>query len=377
MSNKKLLFVVNVDWFFVSHRLSIAKQAIESGYEVHIATGITDHYQLLVESGVKVHPLKLHRSNSGLILLLSELIEIYSVIRTVSPDIVHLVTIKPVLLGGIASRLAKVPAVVFSISGLGHIFLSSGWRATLRMQLVSLLYRLALGNKNRTVIFQNQDDRGKLDGVVKNIAKHSVQIPGSGVDLSLFKYTPMSSDVAVVALPSRLLAEKGVYEFVEAAKIVNKPKKIARFVLVGDVDQHNPSSVTPAEIRYWKNQGAVEILGWRDDIHSVLSSATIIALPSYREGFPKALIEAAACGRAVVTTDVPGCRDAIEEGLTGILVPVKDANSLAKAIKSLLDDPERCAEMGRAGRKRAEDIFDVNMVVEKHMEIYQELLSCQ
>ena len=181
----------------------------------------------------------------------------------------------------------------------------------------------------------------------------------------------------VVALPSRLLAEKGVYEFVEAAKIVNKPKKIARFVLVGDVDQHNPSSVTPAEIRYWKNQGAVEILGWRDDIHSVLSSATIIALPSYREGFPKALIEAAACGRAVVTTDVPGCRDAIEEGLTGILVPVKDANSLAKAIKSLLDDPERCAEMGRAGRKRAEDIFDVNMVVEKHMEIYQELLSCQ
>ena len=216
-----------------------------------------------------------------------------------------------------------------------------------------------------------------LNKVVKNISNHSILIQGSGVDLSVFKASPLPSGVPVVILPSRMLTEKGVYEFVEAAKIVNNSKKMARFVLVGDIDQFNPSSVSQDELSAWENMGVVEGLGFCDDMHSVLSIATIITLPSYREGFPKAIIEAAACGRAVVTTDVPGCRDAIEDGVTGLLVPVRDAKALAKAIISLLDDRERCAEMGRAGRRRAEQLFDVNFVVEKHMEIYHELLSCQ
>jgi len=377
MSNKKLLFVVNVDWFFVSHRLAIAEKAILSGYEVHIATGITHHHQLLTNAGLRVHPLKLHRSKSGFMSLVKECIEIYSIIRAVSPDIVHLVTIKPVLLGGIASRIAKVPAIVLAISGLGHIFLSTGWAANLRRKFVILLYRAALSNNNHVIIFQNCDDMAILNKVVKNISNHSILIQGSGVDLSVFKASPLPSGVPVVILPSRMLTEKGVYEFVEAAKIVNNSKKMARFVLVGDIDQFNPSSVSQDELSAWENMGVVEGLGFCDDMHSVLSIATIITLPSYREGFPKAIIEAAACGRAVVTTDVPGCRDAIEDGVTGLLVPVRDAKALAKAIISLLDDRERCAEMGRAGRRRAEQLFDVNFVVEKHMEIYHELLSCQ
>jgi len=377
MSNKKLLYVVNVDWFFISHRFAIAKKAILSGYEVHIATGITRHHQLLTDAGLRVHPLKLHRSNSGFMSLVKECIEIYSVIRAVSADIVHLVTVKPVLLGGIASRMAKAPAVVLAISGLGHIFLSTGWAANLRKKFVILLYRAALRNKNHTVIFQNCDDMAMLNKVVNNISNHSILIRGSGVDLSVFEISPLPTGVPVVILPSRLLSEKGVYEFVEAAKIVNNSMKIARFVIAGDIDQFNPSSVSQDDLLLWEKRGIVEVFGWCDDMHSVLSTATIIALPSYREGFPKALIEAAACGKAIVTTDVPGCRDAIEDGVTGLLVPVRDANALAKAIMSLLDDPERCAEMGRAGRRRAEELFDVNLVVQKHMEIYQELLSCQ
>ena len=377
MNNKKLLFVVNVDWFFVSHRLSIAKQAQKVGYDVHLATGITDQHQLIVDSGIVVHPLRLHRSNSGLISVLREFIEIYSVVRSISPDVVHLVTIKPVLLGGIASRLARVPAVVTAISGLGYIFVANGFAAFMQKKLVSMLYRTALGNKNQKIIFQNINDKNQIAEVVPSIFYRSILIPGSGVDLSTFINTSQPSGLPIVMLASRLLKEKGVYEFVEAAKLVNHQERIARFVLVGDPDSLNPSSVQQSELEYWKDQQVVELIGWSSEMQDVISSATIVTLPSfYGEGLPKILIEAAACGRAVVTTDHPGCRDAIEENVTGLLVPIKDANALANAIRSLLNDPQRRAEMGRAGRKRAEEIFDVNMVVGKHMEIYQELLSC-
>ena len=375
---RRLLFIVNVDWFFVSHRFEIATKAAHYGYEVHIAARITDKHHFLIESGMNIHPLKLHRSNSGFFSLLYEFIEIYSVIRSVSPDIVHLVTIKPVLLGGIASRLTKVPAVVSAVSGLGHIFVSVGFFAYLRKKIVSMLYRAALGNKNQSVIFQNRSDMGLLNSVVGNISNSSILIPGSGVDLSVFVKTHLPIGKPIVMLASRLLKEKGVYEFVEAANIVNKTKKIARFVLVGSADSLNPSSILQSELDDWQKKGVIELVDWLDSMHEVISTATIVTLPSfYGEGLPKVLIEAAACGRAVITTDHPGCRDAIEEGVTGLLVPVKDANALAKALKLLLSDPERCAEMGRAGRKRAEELFDVNLVVEKHMEIYQELLSSQ
>ena len=378
MSNKKLLFVVNVDWFFVSHRLDIAKQAIKYGYEVHIATGITDMSQLLVESGLKVHPLKLHRSNSGFFSLLQEFIQIYSVIREVSPSIVHLVTIKPVLLGGIASRLTKVPVLVSAVSGLGYIFVSAGIASYLRKKLVLMLYRTAFGHKNQSVIFQNLDDREQLKKVVKNIVSRSLIIPGSGVDLSVYVYSPLPSGIPIVMLASRLLKDKGVYEFVKAAQIVNQSQKIAHFVLVGEPDPLNPSTVTKSELDHWKERGTIELVGWSSAMHDLISSASIVALPSfYGEGLPKILIEAAACGRAVVTTDHPGCRNAIEDGITGLLVPVRDANALAKAIMSLLDNPKRCAEMGRAGRRRAEKLYDENLVVEKHMDIYQGLLSCR
>jgi len=377
MKRVKLLFVINVDWFFVSHRLAIARYACKAGYEVHIATGITDQYSLLVDSALIVHPLNLHRSKSGVISVFQELLEIYSVIRSVSPDVVHLVTIKPVLLGGIASRLAHVPAVVTAISGLGYTFVAKGVAAYLRKKLVSLLYRTALGNKKQTIIFQNNDDREQLSEVFHDIYKRSVIIPGSGVNLSKFICKPIPSGIPIVMLASRLLKEKGVYEFVEAAKLVNHQERIARFVLVGDPDPLNPSTVQQSELDYWKDQQIIELIGWSNKMQDLISSATIVTLPSfYGEGLPKILIEAAACGRAVVTTDHPGCRDAIEENVTGLLVPIKDANALANAIRSLLNDPQRRAEMGRAGRKRAEEIFDVNMVVRKHMEIYQELLSC-
>jgi len=371
---KKLLFIINVDWFFLSHRLPIAVEAIRQGYEVHIATTITDKLEQLAKSGMIVHPLKIHRSNGGINVVFSEFLEMLSVIRVVVPDVVHLVTIKPVLLGGIAARVAGVPAVVSAVSGLGFVFVNNGFVALLRRKVISLFYRLAFGHSHQRVIFQNVDDQNHLSKLAQLSADKSVLIHGSGVDLSLYRIKPLPEGVPIVLLAARLLGDKGVREFVGAAELVNHLALRARFVLVGRGDPLNPASIQQSELDGWKENGIVDLWGYRDDMPQVLACATIVVLPSYYgEGLPKVLIEAAACGRAVITTDHPGCRDSIEDGVTGLLVPVRNAKAIANAVLDLLDDPQRCREMGRAGRERAEGMFDVKQVVVEHMGIYEEL----
>jgi len=373
---KKLLFIVNVDWFFLSHRLPIAVEAIRQGYEVHIATNITGGLDQLEKNGLIVHPLNIHRSHSGVNVIFFEFFEVLSVIRVVTPDVVHLVTIKPVLLGGIAARMVSVPAVVSAISGLGFVFVKRGVVARLRRKVIMFLYRLALGHRSQKVIFQNIDDQSQLYKFTALTADRSVLIHGSGVDLSLYSMEPLPDGIPTVLLAARLLGDKGVREFVHAAELVNRSVFRANFVLVGEIDPLNPASIQQRELDGWKEDGVVECWGYRDDMAQVISSATIFVLPSYYgEGLPKVLIEAAACGRAVITTDHPGCRDAIEDGVTGLLVPVRNADAIANTVLALLDDPQRCEGMGRAGRKRAEEMFDVKQVVAEHMAIYKELLS--
>jgi glycosyltransferase involved in cell wall biosynthesis len=371
---KRLLFIVNVDWFFISHRLPIAIEAIKQGYEVHIVTTVTDKLDLLEESGIVVHDLNLNRSSIGFSVL-TELWRFFSIIRNIKPDIVHLVTIKPVLLGGIASRLARVPAVVSAISGLGFIFNSQGPIAFIRYKLISLLYYLALGHKNQRVIFQNNDDKSKLCKIRDNVCDRSVLIRGSGVNLSLYSVVENNNSPLVVMMASRLLSSKGVKEFIQAAELVNKNNKKVRFVLVGDVDLSNPESINNSELDQWKLEGFVEIWGYRGDMYKVVPEADIVVLPSYYgEGLPKILIEAAACGRAVITTNHPGCRDAVEFD-TGVLVPIKDHIALADAIQDLIQDSKKRQRMGKAGRRLAEKEFSVEKVVANHIQIYQELLS--
>jgi len=201
-------------------------------------------------------------------------------------------------------------------------------------------------------------------------------IRGSGVDLVQYGHTPLPSGVpVVVVLAARLLADKGVREFVQAARLLKQQGVSARFCLVGSIDPANPASLADAELTQWANDGVVELWGQRSDMPEVLSSAYMVVLPSYREGFPKVLLEAAACGRVVVTTDVPGCREAIDPGVTGVLVPVRNAAALADALKGLINDPVRCQAMGNAGRVLAERAFDVRQVVAAHLRIYQELID--
>lgn len=371
----KLMFVVNVDWFFLSHRLPIALEAKRRGYEVHIATGLTDKLQELESLGLIVHPLALSRSGAGVGNAARTLRQLLEVFREVRPDIVHLVTIKPVLLGGVAARMARVPAVVAAVSGLGFVFLARGLKASLRRTIVGALYRLALGHGNERVIFQNSEDLRSVTRMAGLPREKVALIRGSGVDLTAYQQVPEPSGVPVVLLAARLLADKGVNEFVEAARLLRQRGVALRMVLVGTVDPANPASLDPARIDGWVAEGLVECWGHRRDMPAVLAAATVVVLPSYREGLPKVLAEAAACGRPVVTTDVPGCRDAIEADVTGLLVPPRDSAALANAISSLLSDPGKRARMGAAGRRLAENAFDVNQIVAAHLAVYQELVT--
>lgn len=377
---KKILFIVNVDWFFLSHRLPVAKEAKQRGLEVGIACGLTQSHSRLQEHGFMIHPLKIERSSTNPVRALGSFFELYRLLKVTKPDLVHLVTIKPVLLGGIAARLAGVPSVVMAVSGLGFVFVANGIFASIRRLLVTGLYRLAMGHRNLKVIFQNADDKASLVKRTSLPVSKTAMIRGSGVDLCQYIVCPPPTNDRVVVLAARLLLDKGVGEFVEAARILRRryfgSGTVVRFVLVGEPDFDNPTSVTIAQLNAWMVEGAIEHWGHRSDMPAVLSAASIVTLPSYYgEGLPKVLIEAAACGRAVVTTDHPGCRDAIEPGVSGVLVPVRDAQALAVAIQDLLDHPEKCAAMGRAGRKLAERAFDVNQVVDAHLRIYDELIA--
>jgi glycosyltransferase involved in cell wall biosynthesis len=372
---KKLLFVVNVDWFFLSHRLPIALAAQESGFEVHIAAGITDKLEELRSHGLTVHSLRLLRGGAGILNAIETIFDLRRIILQIRPDVVHLVTIKPVLLGGLVARWMGVPVLVSAVSGLGSVFLAQGFRAQLRQRLTLHLYKLALRHDNQIVIFQNTDDRDTLINSTGLTDSKVELICGSGVDLTRFTPIPEGPGDPVVLFPARLLADKGIYEFVDAARMIRQKGIVARFVLVGLVDIANPTSVAHTQLDTWLSEGVVEHWGYRSDMPKVLACANIVALPSYREGMPKALQEAAACGRAVITTDVPGCRDAIQPGVTGLLVPVREASRLAQAIELLLADPEMRKAMGLAGRRLAEQDFDVRSVVNKHLAVYQRLLA--
>ncbi len=366
---KKLLFIVNVDWFFVSHRMPIALAAIKQGFEVHLACAVTDKKSLLESHGIIVHPLELSRSGVGFLNELKSLIQLFFVIRAIKPYIAHSVTIKPVLYGNIVARLLRVPVRVSSISGLGYAFIASGTKAKLLRLFIAKLYKLALGGA-KAVVFQNTADRDTLKqlGVIK--ACQEVFIRGSGVDLSVYSVVNEPQHTPVIMLVARLLIDKGVNEFVAAASLVKSKQADIRMVLVGDIDLGNPKSISFQKLQEWVASGIIEHWGYRVDVAQTIAKANVIVLPSYREGLPKSLIEAAACGRAVITTDVPGCRDAIEANKTGLLVPVKTVEPLAEAMLTLINNDQLRHEFAIRARELAEEAFDINDVINIHIDIY-------
>lgn len=370
-----ILFVVNTPEFFLSHRLSVAVAAQQAGFEVHVASAEGVGVAEIKEIGFFHHVISFTRSGQNFAIEFKTFLSLSCLFLKVNPSLVHLVTIKPVVYGGIAAYLTGVKSIVAAVSGLGTVFLKNSPFARFRRWLVSALYRVALNHDNLIVIFQNPDDVVTLSAFASLDSKKARLIRGSGVSLNDFPFLSEPSGVPVVVMAARLLKDKGVFEYVQAARLLKARGIRVELRLVGSPDPGNPSSITQLELDQWLSEGAVKFLGYRSDIAAQYANSNIVCLPSYREGLPKSLVEAAACGRAVITTDVPGCRDAITPDVTGILVPVKDYVALADAVQYLIEHPTVRMSMGWAGRKLAESAFAIESVVEQHMDIYWELLT--
>lgn len=373
----KIIYIVNVDWFFISHRLPIALEALKQGYEIHIFAKDTGKMEHLKSLGINTYPINLERGSVNPFQSLKLLLDLKKKITSIQPDVVHLVTIKPVLIGGLAAILAKVSSIVYAISGLGFIFTNTMLKAKILRLGIIPVYRLALSAKNKTVIVQNLDDLRILRQYISIPESQTVLIPGSGVDLQQFDVQPLPLRNKIVLMACRLLADKGVYEFHKSALLLKEKYPDVRFVLVGGIDPDNPASLTEQELNEWVQKGDLEWWGHQSNMPEILSQATVIVLPSYREGMPKVLLEAQALGRPIVTTDVPGCREAIDDGKTGFLVQVKNEQSLANAIEKLITNDDLCLEFSHNARVLAEQKFDIKQVVKTHMNIYKNLVQSQ
>lgn len=375
-ARRRLLYVVNDTPYFVLHWLDRALAARHHGYQVHVAGSAGAGVDRVTSAGLPFHAVAFTRGRSGLLTEGRALRALTALYAALEPDVVHHITIKPVIYGSLAARWRGVRAVVNTVPGLGYVFGQEGWRAAIERAAVKRAYRIVLAHARSRVIFENPDDyRDFLDWRLIGPTQGLV-ISGAGVDVD--KFHPRASKVDAgpprIVLASRLLWDKGVGVFVEAASLVKRTHPDARMVLVGTNDPDSPASIPEEQLQRWADSGVVEWWGRRDDMPDLLSNATIVCLPSYyREGIPRVLIEAAACGRPIVTTDAPGCREIVRQGENGLLVPVKDPVALARAITDLLDDRTRCDRMGQAGRARAEAEFGSEQVVTQTLAVYDEL----
>lgn len=364
----KLLYLVTEDWYFVSHRLPLAVAAQLAGFDVAVATREGPSADAIRSAGIRLVPFVLSRRGGN---PLWEVGALWNLYRREQPDLVHHVALKPVMFGALAARLAGVPAQVNAVAGLGWLFTTSrGFVRLVRPALRWLLARL-LDRPHSVTIVQNPEDRTLLEqsGVA---AERLRLIRGAGVDLQIFHPLPPPPEPVCIVLAARMLWDKGVGEFVEAARRLDEAGVSARFLLVGDPDPANPSSVPESTLRSWDGQHGVEWRGREEDMPSALQAAHIACLPSYREGLPKSLLEAAACGLPIVTTDAPGCREVVLDGVNGLLVPVRDAAALAEALEKLIIDGALRRRMGAQSRARAVEEFGMENVITQTLAVYRE-----
>lgn len=369
----KVLFLVSEDWYFWSHRLGLARAAKASGCEVVVATRVHACGRGIESEGFKLYPINLRRGGMNPFADAWAVFELARLYARERPDIVHQVAAKPILCGTIAARLAGVRCIVNAFAGLGFLFIRTGWRAQLLRWLVLGAYRLAMPRRGMKAVFQNEEDAEIFvrSGVIPR--NDAVLIRGAGVDESHFVPTPEPEGPPLVVMPSRMLWDKGVGEFVEAVRILRAKGVRARFCLVGDRDPENPASIHDERLVRWREEGVVEWRGRREDMPQLLSESAIICLPSYREGLPKSLLEASAAGRPIVATDVPGCRHVVRHEVNGLLVPPRDSAALAGALERLLRDKALRLRLGLNGRAIVVADFSEKLVVERTLELYREL----
>lgn len=373
--NHKILFIIVEDRYFLSHRLHLAQYAIKKGYQVGLLCKISKHKEFLENEGIQVFDWSLVRGSFNLFFEIKAIYEILITLLKFAPDVLHAVALKPVIYASFASKLVFLKSRVFALGGLGFIFSSDKILAKLLRPLIVLVLKFTFsGNKSRLII-QNIDDKRTLINL-KVIREEKIDlIKGAGVDMKIFSFIKEPSQIPEVILPARLLWDKGVGEFVLAADILKKRGINAKFTLLGETDPHNPECIPDDQIEDWKKEGAVDVAGFQDDMAKCIQNCAVVCLPSYREGLPKSLLEAASCGRPIITTDVPGCREIVQDGVNGYLVPSKDPDLLAEALSRLLTDRKLREVMGLKGREFVEREFSAEIVALKTEKIWNSLLN--
>ena len=375
MKKARILFVTNVDWFFISHRLVIAEEAQKRGFEVIVAAEDTGRSQEIRDKGIQFINLSISRSGTNPFKEFKTLINFYNVYKKINPDVVHHITLKPVIYGSIIAKLLRIRGVVNAISGLGYNFTTG--RQSFVQKAMLYIMRFGFSRKNLVIIFQNENDQEELTdlGIIKS-TNEIVRIKGSGVDLQKYFESPFPSFNRIkILLPSRMLWDKGVKELREASNILReKYSNKIEFILSGLADEDNKAGVSTSYLKGWDDGGYVKWIGYQKNMFKIYQNSHIVVLPSYREGMPKSLLEACAVGRAIVTTNAIGCKETVDEGVNGFKVPVANSTDLANALEQLINNHDLIKQMGHNSRAKAEKEFDVKNVVEKHIEIYNSLL---
>ncbi len=363
---------VNSARFFLSHRLGLATEAKERGYQVFVLCPPGAEVPKIQELGFEVKTIGLSRKGTQFIAELQTIVRFYKALRKIKPSIYHGFTIKPVIYGALAGRLAGVPKIFCTITGLGYVFIDENKRARILRKIIGALYKTVFRSSKVNVIFQNTDDRNLFIDRGWTRGEQSHLIAGTGVDLkAFFPEEPSTTSTVKILFPARLLAHKGIAELVRAGETLNSQGKNFLISICGDLDEQNPSHVTEKEITTWKQLPFLQFLGHQQKMRDVFVAHDIVCLPSYREGIPLALMEAAACAKPIVTTDSPGCRDVVNNGENGFLVPVKNVHELTRTLGILLDSRELRLRMGQASLAKAQAQFNKEHVLQKHFDLYK------
>jgi glycosyltransferase involved in cell wall biosynthesis len=377
-SPHKIILFANTDWYLYNFRRSLALALKQQGYELLLISPPGPYGEKLRELGLRWEPVPMDRRSLNPLREARLLAWLVSLFRRERPALVHGFTIKCAVYGSLAARLAGVPARVNAVAGMGYVFTSNDMKARLLRPVVRTLMHAALDGRNARLVLQNPDDVALFERAGFVDRSRIRLIPGSGVDCSRFSSRSEVRDATQplrVLLAARLLWDKGIAEYIAAARQLKAEGRALHFLLAGDPDPGNPAAVPEVDVRGWVGEGVVEWLGHVDDMPALFASVDVVVLPSYREGLPKGLIEAAACALPLVTTDVPGCREVVSDGVDGLLVPVRDAAALARAIARLQDDPALARRLGEAARIKALALFDERVVVDATLAVYRELLG--
>ncbi len=370
---KKIIFIVNIDSFFISHRLPVAEELIKIGYEVHLATEFTKYKRKISKIGIKTHHVDFNRNSLNIFFALKAIFQIFLIIFKEKPKILHLVSLKPIIFGGLIPFFCHINLVVLSITGLGSMFIKKNLIYNLRLRVINFFYRLVFLNSNLAVILQNNDDFKYL-AENANLKKKKVKfIRGSGVDFKTFKYSKIPKKKMIILMASRIIEDKGVMEFLKAAKELKNKNFKGKFYLVGDFDKQNPSAIDRTVLDHFKRRKIITYFKHQKKIFHFIKKSTLVVLPSYREGFPKILMEASAVGRPIIATNVPGCKDVVIKNKTGILIPPKNYSKLAKEIFSLSKDRKKILKLGFNARQYAVKSFNIKLIVSKHISIYKNM----